>query len=272
MVTRHNRPEMDALGTQEELRQALVESTLEVEELRKRVHDLEARGVQFLSSASHAVMNPLTIIQSYLEIVLSDLPGGLSEQQQQFIETARVAALRLHRLIENLVELAALELGAADIVLETVAVGDVVAEVCASHAPSAAAGDVELAAAVGSDLPGVLGDAGRLKGALDAVISNAVQWTPRGGRVQVTAFLCDGDVVVDVTDTGFGISEHHLEEVFDAFVRLPRENDEPPRGAGLSLSIARRRMEAMGGGIEVSSAIGSGSSFTFRIPTLPGDK
>ena len=78
MVTRHNRPEMDALGTQEELRQALVESTLEVEELRKRVRDLEARGGQFPSSSSHEVMNLLTIIESYLEIVLSDLQGGLS--------------------------------------------------------------------------------------------------------------------------------------------------------------------------------------------------
>ena len=271
MVTRHNRPEMDALSTQEELRQLLAETTLEVEELRKRVQDLEAWGVQFLSSSSHEVMNPLTIIQSYLEIVLSDLQGGLSDQQLQFIDTARTAALRLHRLIENLVELAAFELGAADIVLDAVAFGDVVTEVCASHAPSAAARSVELAVAIGPDLPRVRADAGRLKDTLDAVVSNAVQWTPRGGTVHVTASLCDGDVVVGVADTGPGIPEHHLERVFDAFVRLPRENGDPPRGAGLSLSIARRRMDAMGGGIEVSSAIGSGSSFILRIPTQPED-
>ncbi len=271
MVTRHNRPEMDALGTQEELRRLLAESALEVEELRTRVRDLEGRGVQFLSSASHAVMNPLTIIQSYLEIVLSDLTGGLSDEQVQFIKTARTASLRLHRLIENLVELAALEMGAADIVLDAVAVGDVVTEVCASHAPSAATGGVELAVTVESDLPRVRADANRMKDTLDAVVSNAVQWTPRGGRVQVTIALHDGDVVVGVADTGPGIQECHLEQVFDAFVRLPRANGEPPRGAGLSLSIARRRMDAMGGSLEVSSTLGTGSLFELRIPALSED-
>jgi len=268
MVARQNRPEIDAASTEEELRRMLAASALEVEELQKKIRDLEARGVQFLSSASHALMNPLTIIQSYLEIVLSDLQGELSDEQFQFIETAHTAALRLHRLIDNLVELAALELGVADIVLGAVAVGDVVTEVCASHAPSAAAGGVELAFTVGPDLPRVRADAKRMKDALDAVVSNAVQWTPRGGGVEVTASLCNGDVVVGVADTGPGIQECYLEQVFDAFVRLPRESGEPARGAGLSLSIARRWMEAMGGSLEVSSTLGRGSSFELRIPAL----
>jgi len=271
MVTRHNRPEIDAVSTQEELRRLLAESALEVEELRERIRDLEARGVHFLSSASHAVMNPLTIIQSYLEIVLSDLQGGLSDDQLQFIETARTAALRLHRLIENLVELAALELGAADIVLDAVAVGEVVAEVCASRAPSAAESGVELAVTIGPGLPRVRVDSGRLKDTLDAVVSNALQWTPGGGTVQVTASFCNSDVLISVVDTGPGIPEDRLQQIFDAFVRLPREIGEPPRGAGLSLSIARRRMEAMGGSLEVSSTLGAGSLFELRIPALTED-
>ncbi len=267
MVTRHNRPEMGAPGTDQESQRLLAENALEVEELRKRVQDLEARGVQFLSSASHAVMNPLTIIESYLEIVLSDLPGGLSEQQLQFIETARTAALRLHRLVENLVELAALDLGVADMVLDAIAVSDVVTEVCALRASSAAAGGVRLEVEIEPDLPGVRADFERLKDSLDAVVSNALQWTPRGGSVHVKASLCNGDVVVTVTDTGPGIPELHLEQVFDAFVRLPRNSGDTPRGAGLSLSIAQRRMQAMGGGIEVSSATGRGTSLNLRLPT-----
>ncbi len=269
MVTRHNRPEIDAVSTEEELRQLLAESALEVEELRKRVRDLEARGLQFLSSASHAVMNPLTIIRSYLEIVLADLQGGLSDEQLQFVATARTASLRLHRLIESLVELATLELGAADIELGAVAAGDIVAEVSASHAASASEAGLELEVSVPEDLPPVRADAERMRGALDALVENAVQWSPHGGTVRIAAAVSDGDVVVSVTDSGPGIPEHRLTEVFDAFVRLPREDGEPPRGDGLSLSIARRRMEAIGGGIEVSSAFGSGSTFTLRIPIPP---
>jgi len=269
MVTRHNRPEIDAACSEQELRRLLAESASEVEELRKKVRHLETQGVQFLSSATHAVMNPLTIIQSYLDIVLADLRGGLSDEQLQFIATARTASLRLHRLIESLVELAALELGAVEIELDAVAVGDIVAEVHASRAASVSEAGLELEVSIPADLPPVRADADRLRGALDALVENAVQWSPHGGTVRVAAAASDGDVVVSVADSGPGIPERRLNDVFDAFARLPRESGEPPRGAGLSLSIARRQMDAMGGSIEVSSNEGNGSTFTLRIPILP---
>jgi len=80
--------------------------------------------------------------------------------------------------------------------------------------------------------------------------------------------LRSSDILISVVDTGPGIPEHRLQKVFEAFVRLPREDGEPKHSAGLSLSIARRRMEAIGGSLEVSSTLGEGSSFELRIPAL----
>jgi two-component system sensor histidine kinase BaeS len=268
MVTRDNRPESDAAHTVDELRDLLQARTSEVEELRRKLSDLGAREISMLTAASHAVMNPLTIIQSYLEIVLSDLRGGLSDEQAGFVETAHSAALRMHRLIEDMVELAALETGAAELEMSAVQVGEVVGDACASFRPAAEEGEIVLSVMIAPDLPRVEADAARLRGAIDALVSNAVRLTPRGGRIHVSVVLRNDDVVVGVEDTGPGIPGERLEEIFDAFVRLPRRSGEPAGGAGLGLSLARRQIEACGGRIEASSTVGAGCSFFLVIPTV----
>jgi signal transduction histidine kinase len=266
MVTRSNRTESDAARTADELRELLQARTLEAAELRRQLTDLESRGTAFLIAASHAVMNPLTIIQSYLEVVLSDLGGGLSDQQTGFVKTAHAAALKLHRLIDDLVEFAALELGAAELEMSAVQVGDVVSDVCASFLQAAEKGGIEFSVSITPGLPRVQADAARLRNAVDALVSNAVRLTPRGGRVMVTVLLRDNDVVVGVEDTGPGIPEDRHEQVFDPFFKLARRDGDPPGGAGLGLSLARRQIEVCGGHIEVASTDGEGCAFSLVIP------
>ncbi len=268
MVTRDNRGETDAVATADELRELLRARTLEVAELRQKLSDIEARGTSFLRAASHAVMNPLTIIQTYLEIIHSDLRGGLSDQQAGFVETAHAAALRMHRLIDDLVELAAFELDAVELEKDAVRVGEVVSDLCASYRQAAVNGGIDFAVSIAPELPRVQADPLRLRNAVDAVVSNAVRLTPRGGKIHVTVSRSDDCVVINVRDTGPGIPGDRLEEVFDPFVRLSRSNGEPPGGAGLGLSLARRQIEAIGGHVEVSSIFGDGSSFSIAIPAM----
>ncbi len=272
MVTRQNPPEMDATCTKEKL-QALLESrTHEVTELRQRIRDLELQGTEFLSAASHAVMNPLTIIQSYLEILLSDLQGGLSDQQVEFVKTAHSATLRMNRLVDSIVELAALETGAAELEMCSVDIANLVSDVCASHAALAGDRGVDLSLSITPSLPPASADVERLKNAVEAVILNAVQWTPDGGRVLIEVSPRDDGIVVGVTDTGPGIPEDQLGRVFDPFVRLSRQTSDPQRGPGLGLSIAQRQIEAMNGRIAVTSAVGTGSSFELWIPVEDEDR
>jgi signal transduction histidine kinase len=272
MVTRNNRPKNDAAHTVDELRDLLQTRTLELAELRREIIDLEARGAAFLSAATHAVINPLTIIQSYLEMVLTDLRGGLSDQQTAFVETAHAAALRMRRLIDDLVELAALQVGAVELEVIVMQVGDVVADVCAMFAPAAEKGEIEFSVSITPDLPPVQADPTRVRSAVAAVVSNAVRLTPRGGRIHVSVSLSDRSVVIVIEDTGPGIPADRLEEIFEAFVRLPRRQGETPGGAGLGLSLAQRQIEAFGGHIEVSSSVDEGCSFSLVIPAMTEDR
>jgi signal transduction histidine kinase len=262
---------MGAARTAEELSELLEARDLEVEQLRRRIRDLELQGTGFLTAASHAVMNPLTIIQSYLEILLSDLESGLSEQQVEFVTAAHSATRRLNGLVASIVELAALELGAAELEKNAVEVDNLVAEVREAHTPLAEDRGIDLSVSIPPQLPQVSADGERLKNAIGAVVLNAVQRTPRGGRIRVEVRPRDAGVAVGITDTGPGIAEDQLTRVFEPFVRLSRPAGDPNRGAGLGLSIARRQIEAMGGRIEVTSTVGAGSSFDIWIPVESPD-
>ena len=266
MVTRHNRPEMDASHTVEELRALLSERTSEATRLRRRIEELENLGARFLASASHAVMNPITIIRSYLEVLLSDLGAGISSDQTEFVRTALSATLKLNRLVDGIVELAALELGVAELEIASVDLGRIVGGATEAHAAEAEASGIELSVAITPNLPRVNADANRLKSSIGEIVSNAFQATPPGGRVELTALLRGGEVVVRVADTGRGIPRDRLDEVFEPFVRLPRGEDEHRPGAGLGLSIARRQIEAMGGRIEMSTEVGRGTAVEIVLP------
>jgi len=271
MVTRRNRPETDASRAVEELRALLSEKTSENTRLRRRIEDLERLGTRFLSSASHAVMNPITIIRSYLEVILSDLEGGLSSDQIEFVKTAHTATLKLNRLVDGIVELAALEMGAAELETAPVEIGRLAAEESGSQAPVAEAAGIDLCVTITPDLPRVSADSGRLKNSIGEIVSNAIHATPPGGRVELTALRRGGEVVVRITDTGRGIPEDQLDDVFEPFFRLPREEGERRRGAGLGLSIARRQIEAMGGRVGFSTEVGRGTTFEIVLPASNED-
>lgn len=262
---------MNDSSTEEELRLLLEQRSCEVDELRQQIRDLEERGAHFLSDAAHAAMNPLTIIQSYLEILISDLPTGLSAQQIGFIEIAHEAALRMRRVIDGLVEFAALELDAAELQLASVSVEDVVTDLCSAVQPIAERAEIDLSVSISSPIPEVEADADRLGAAVREVLSNALRATPPGGRIAVDVIHENHNVVVRVSDTGPGIPDDQLERVFEVFHRLPRLPGESSRGAGLGLAVARRQIEAIGGRIEVSNHPGAGSTFSLVIPALQGE-
>jgi signal transduction histidine kinase len=266
MVTRHNRPETAADHTIEELRRLLEERERELEELRARSRRLEVVGADVLSAASHAVMNPLTIIQSYLEILLSDLPEGLSEEQISFVETAHIATGRVKKIVDNLVELAAWETNAAELELTDLSLEELVAKACAEFSVRAAESSVELDVSAGEAETRIEGDASRIAGILGTLLSNAIRLTPPGGRVEVEVGRDDRSAVVTVTDGGPGIPEEETARVFEPFLRVQGGTAEQRRGAGLGLAVAQRQMRAHGGSIELVTSSSSGSAFRLVFP------
>ena len=266
MVTRRKRPADDRTPSEGSLRDALSARTQEVEELRSKIAAMEAAGGRFFSAANHAIRNPLTVIQSYLEILHSDLSNGLSDQQLALLGIAYDNVMRLRDLIEDLSDIAALETHDAHLEFATVNAADIVAEACNEIQPAVRRGQLSLVVEIEEPNAPIQVDADRFKDVLRRILENAIRFTDHGGQITARTYARDGQVVVEVADTGAGIGTQGLDEIFQAFVQLHRKPGEQREGYGLGLAISRRLVEAFGGTLTVESSPGVGSTFAVRIP------
>jgi len=242
------------------LRDTLAERTWEVEELRQRIMDLEETGGQFLSAAAHATRNHLTVIQSYLEIIHSDLAAGLSDDHMTFLGVVYDNVVRLRELTDDLIEVAALETGIAAIELESTSVSEIVEDVCCEMRTLAERGGLTVSCETPEQPVRARIEPERMRDLLRRLLGNAVRFTPDGGSISVR--------VIEIRDTGVGIPPDRIDEVFEDFSQLHRKPGEQRQGFGLGLAIARRIARAFDGELEVESAIGEGSTLTVRIPMI----
>jgi len=223
---------------------------------------LEQVRREFVANVSHELRTPLTAIKGYAETLLD---GGLMDpvRSAEFVAVIARHTERLGVLIEDLLDLAAVEQGEARVELGSVRLGEVVWQ--AESVVRAAAAEKGLAVQVDlpPTLPQVRADRDRLAQVLINLLDNAVKFTPPGGRVGVAAGSSDGLVTIAVSDTGVGIPPADLPRIFERFYRVDRSRDRREGGTGLGLAIAKHLTTAMGGQIEVTSRPGAGS--TFRV-------
>jgi signal transduction histidine kinase len=240
--------------------------TREVEALRRRLAELDAVGGKFLSAAAHELKNPLTVIQSYLEIMLSDLTEGLTDEQHSFLQIVYDSVLRLRTLILDLIDVAALETGSLQLDLVPTGAVGLIEDACEEMGTEAERGGLELTTDLGSTLPLIHVDAPRMQEVLLRLLDNAVKFTPAGGSIVVRATTESDEVLLQIEDTGVGIPSDRLEGIFEEFVQVHRKPGERRQGSGLGLAICRRLIHAFGGTIEVESTHGEGTTVSIRLP------
>ncbi len=263
------RLETEALQREESLRAAVRRQLTEIESLNRQIDALETARATFLSASAHEFKTPLTVIQSYLEILLNDLSAGLSPEQLSFLRITFDSVLRLRRLVVDLVDLAAMESGRIQLEIGEVDLGPLVGTVLEELQPLAQRANISLARLVTDALPTVRADGDRVQQVLHNLLDNAIKYTPAGGRVWVEV-SSDGDsVVVSIRDTGIGIPDDQLSAIFDEFYRADHSELGRRQGAGLGLTISRRIMRALGGRITVESSAGEGACFSIHIPRWP---
>ncbi len=267
MVARRSPTDSADASNVEALREALAERDAEVEELRLQIAGLAAAGEDFLSEAAHAIRSPLTVTLSYLEILYSDLRDGLTEEQQSFLGIAYENAVRLRRLIDDLVDLAALETGTAQIELASVFVNEVFNSLQPEYQTIAEHKGLRLAIDVSEDLPTVTIDQDRLKDVLCRLLDNAFRFTPEGGSVSLRVIHDQERVAIEVVDNGVGIPADRISDSFQSFVQLHRKPGENREHYGLGLPLCRRMVEAFGATLELTSIEGKGTTVTVMIPT-----
>jgi two-component system, OmpR family, phosphate regulon sensor histidine kinase PhoR len=233
----------------------------EITDLRR----LERVRQDFVANVSHEFRTPLTAIQGFAETLL----GGALEDpvnRRRFVEIIREHATRLARLTEDLLKLSRIEAGQLKLEFRPVSVSQLVESCVETAQLKAVPKQLALQVRLPEGLPPVRGDANSLQEVLQNLLDNALQYTPAGGKIDVSASCSDGRVVVTVADTGIGIPQAEQERIFERFYRVDAARSREAGGTGLGLSIARHIMEAHGGRLWVESAVGEGSRFHFSVP------
>ena len=221
---------------------------------------------EFVGLISHELRTPLSSILGYLELLRDDDDAPLSEEQLQYLAVAERNAHRLLRLVGDLLFTAQVSSGKFPLDISQVSLPDVVTNSFETARPTAAAAGVELVL----ELPGVpvsvRGDALRLGQACDNLISNAVKFTPRGGKVTVSLGLSGEDAVITVRDTGLGIPASELDQLYARFFRASTATRNAVPGVGLGLTITKAIVTAHEGELDVESEEGVGTAFSLSLP------
>ena len=216
-----------------------------------------------VSTVSHELKTPLTSVRMGLHLLLEERIGPLNAKQTELLLAAREESERLLRMINDLLDIAKLESGRADLLCENVEPRSLVGSAEVDTRQMVESRGMHLASQVAPDLPSVFVDARQIGHVFSNLISNAAVHSKPGDEILIAAKPQNGSVRFSVTDHGPGIPIEHQARLFERFFRVPGSD---PRGAGLGLAIAREIVTAHGGQIGVNSLPGQGAEFYFVLP------
>lgn len=219
----------------------------------------------FIATVSHELRTPLTSISGYLDLVLDGEAGHVSTEQQEFLGVARRNADKLLGVVSDLLFIAQIDASGATFAKNPVDLSLLATDAVKAAAPVADEAGVGLIVVTSGSAP-LKGDSQRLSQILDNLISNALKFTPRGGRVGVQISAADEVIRLDVSDNGDGISLEDQKHLFERFFRTESATTQAIQGTGLGLPIVKAIVEGHGGAITVQSVTGEGTVFRVELP------
>jgi signal transduction histidine kinase len=219
---------------------------------------------EFLASMSHELRTPLNAVIGFSDVLLERMFGELNERQDEYVRDIRDSGRHLLELINEILDLSKVEAGRMELEPTELSLPELLEQGLALVRERAARQRLTVALEIASDVGEVWADEIKLKQVVVNLLTNAVKFTPEGGRVSVAAVVAGDEVVVTVRDTGIGIAPEDQARIFEAFQRGDRRAS--TEGTGLGLTLSKRFVELHGGRVWVESAVGSGSTFGFTIP------
>jgi two-component system phosphate regulon sensor histidine kinase PhoR len=238
-----------------------------------RLERLEQIRQEFLSNVSHELRTPLTAILAFIETLEA---GALDDKEasQRFLTIIRRNATRMQELIDDILELSAIETGNVQVRAESVGLGRIASDVISSLANKASAKGITVRSAIAPEVR-IYADPRRLEQMLTNLIENAIKFNRENGTVTVRLEQRAAEAEeagardrIIVEDSGEGIPAQHLERLFERFYRVDRARSRNLGGIGLGLAIVKHLARAHGGEVTVSSEVGKGSAFTIELPRL----
>jgi PAS domain S-box-containing protein len=238
------------------------------QELNETREEAERLKQDFFALISHELRTPLTSLKGYSDLLLNGAGGELPEQGRHFVEIMMRNTARLERLVDDLLLVARLEAGTFTVETSDVDLQRIVSNCVEAAKPAAEDKDIELTIDTES-VGNCSGDSHRLEQLLDNLISNALKYTPEGGRVATRLLRENGHVSIEVQDSGIGIPADEQQYLFDQFFRASTAKSGAIPGVGLGLTIVKAIAEAHRGKVEVESEQGHGTIFRVELPVAP---
>jgi signal transduction histidine kinase len=260
-------------ATNRTLERRVEERTAELQKALERVSELNQLKANFIANISHELRTPLTHIKGYMELLISESLGQITEEQRHALQVTQQSAGKLETLVDDLIMISLASRGELTVQQENVDIRRLTNLAIKSSINKAQARSVQLQALMDEDLPLVQADSQKIAWVLSQLIDNAIKFTASGGNV-VVSVKREGEhlIVISVIDTGIGISANRLDDIFEPFHQLDGSTTRHYGGTGLGLSLVRQIIEAHGSMIEVQSTEGHGSTFKFPLLVVGGSK
>jgi signal transduction histidine kinase len=248
----------------------------EVQELTRAFNAMIARMQasqraqrEFVANVSHELKTPLTSIQGFAQAML-DGTADTDKSREQAAQIIYTESGRMHRMVLDLLDLARLDSGTADITMSPVNMSALLRAIAEKFSPQLQRAGVNIEVNIPVDLPTVTADGDRMAQVFTNLVDNALKFTPRGGLISLRASVQNNEMLISVTDTGAGIPEEAQAHIFGRFYQAdPARKGGESHGAGLGLAIAHEIVQAHSGRISVRSRLGEGATFEVSLPLAP---
>jgi signal transduction histidine kinase len=220
----------------------------------------------FLSNVSHELKTPMISVMGYLGMLLKDKAGRLNEQQRRFLETSHKNLLKLSKNIDDLLDLTELRIRKGVWTFEPIDLSKVIEFSCSTVEPLAKEHQIQLEAQFPPNPVRVPGVEDKLNQLFDNLLTNAVKYNRPGGRIMVTLYQDPDFAFVRVSDTGIGIAQHSLKEIFARHYQGTTRSLGNVKGLGIGLSLVQEIIQFHRGSIDVESEAEKGTTFTVMLP------
>jgi signal transduction histidine kinase len=278
-LARQNRDFVRILGELEEKREALerlnqqlTASNKELNEANARLREIAELREEFLALTTHDLRSPLTVISGVISFFTSGRLGELSPEQKNMVAMMERNTQNLIELVNDLLDAAKLESGSLQLELTSTDLRVLINEICEPLGPLASEKGITLKQELPAALPPVRADRAKLRRVIVNLLSNALKFTSKGGRVTVCIEQSDALLRISVEDTGVGIAAEDIPLLFDKYEQARHRATRGEKGTGLGLYITRQLVELHGGTIHVESEVGRGSTFSFTLPVISEEK
>ena len=234
---------------------------------KEKAENLAKLKSEFLNQVSHELRTPLAVIIGYIECITDGLYGEIESKHREILQVVAKQSTHLKNMIDQILIYSRLEAGKQPIRVEELNLAKVLADLRDTFDFLCRQKGLELVWEVHRDSILVRSDATRLKEVISNLLQNAVKYTDKGAVTVRTGSLPAHSIMVEVEDSGMGISESHLTSIFEPFMQVHKTSSENSRGGiGLGLSIVKKHLEQIGGTISVRSELGKGSAFRIVLP------